>query len=334
MGIQAFASLKASQPLEAYNYEPAPLGDHDVHIDIQHCGICHSDISMINNEWDMSEYPLVPGHEVVGKVTACGKHVSRHQIGDIVGVGWQANSCGACHACEQHSENNCGQRQETIVGQHGGFAEAMRANEQFAIGIPKSFDLSKVGPMMCGGVTAFSPFVTNDVRPGMNVGIIGIGGLGHFGVQFANAFGCEVTAFTTSTNKTEAIKQLGAHHVVDSREADALAELAGTFDFILSTANADLDWAGYTNALRTYGTLCLVGVPNQPIMLDAFALVDGEKKLTGGSIGSPDRLYQMLAFSEMHNINSVTEHYALNNVNEAIAHADSGKVQFRTILDI
>ncbi|NND64431.1 MAG: NAD(P)-dependent alcohol dehydrogenase [Gammaproteobacteria bacterium] len=334
MGIHAFAALEAGQPLQAFEYEPEKLGDHDVDVDIEHCGICHSDISMIKNEWGMSHYPLIPGHEAVGKVTACGSQVSLVKPGDYVGVGWQSDSCGQCEWCAGGNENVCFTHNEgTIVDRFGGFAEAVRVNERFAIPIPSDFDIKRVGPLLCGGVTSYSPLITHNIQSGMTVGIIGIGGLGHLGVKFARALGCEVTAFTSSDKKTEEAKSFGAHHVVSSTAPKALENLTNQYDFILNTANADLDWQAYLKALRPHGTLCFVGLPNSAISVDSDLLLDGEKKIAASAIGSPQRIRDMLEFAHQHDVLPVTEHFQFSDINQAIDHANTAP-RFRVVLDM
>ena len=265
MPIRAYAASAAKGELKPFEYEPGPLGDEQVEIAVSHCGVCHSDLSMLDNEWGMSAYPFVPGHEVVGTVAAVGNRVTTARPGDRVGLGWYSKSCMTCRQCMHGDHNLCPTAEQTIVGRHGGFANRVRASAEWATPLPAGLDPAKAGPLFCGGITVFNPIVQFDVRPTHRVGVVGIGGLGHMALQFLNKWGCEVFAFSSSAGKTAEAKALGAHQVVNSRDDAAMARLAGVLDFILVTVNVSLNWPAYVNALAPRGRLHLVGAVGEPI---------------------------------------------------------------------
>src|SRR5580658_2255163 len=259
--IQGFAVHAAGAELLPLKYDPGELRPQDIEVRITHCGVCHSDLSLIDNDWGMSHYPFIPGHEIVGTVRQVGATVSHFAPGDRVGIGWQADSCGHCEWCRRGEENLCAQAQPTCVGRHGGYADAVRVNARFAVKLPEGLDSNAAAPLLCGGITVYSPLRDAGISPASRVGVIGIGGLGHLALQFARAFGAEVTAFSTSPAKEPDARSLGADHFVNTRETKTLKKLAGNFDLILSTVEADQDWNAYIAALRPNGVLCFVGVP-------------------------------------------------------------------------
>ncbi len=269
----------------SYKYDPGELKPNEVEVKISHCGVCHSDVHLIDNDWGMSKFPFIPGHEIVGSVVAVGSAVKDRKAGERVGIGWQADSCGICEWCRQGDEHLCAKSQPTCIGRNGGYAERIRVNSKFAIPVPKVLESENVAPLLCGGVTVYSPLRNHGVRPSSRVGVIGIGGLGHMGIQFAKAFGAEVTAFSTSKDKEAEAKELGAHHFVNTRDTGALKKVAGSFDFLLSTASADQDWQGYINALRPKGILCVVGASPSPIAVQTFSLIGGQKAISGSPSG-------------------------------------------------
>jgi alcohol/geraniol dehydrogenase (NADP+) len=303
-----------------------------VEIEITHCGICHSDIHLISNDWGISQYPFIPGHEVVGKVAAVGSGVRSLAVGDRVGLGWQANSCGECEWCTRGMENLCAASEPTCVHRHGGYADRVRANARFVIPIPDALESEHAAPLLCGGITVYNPIRTHNINPSSRVGIVGIGGLGHLGIQFARTFGAEVTAFSSSTGKEEEARALGAHRFVNTRESKAMKEVAGKMDFILSTVNADQEWGVYIQALRPTGTLCFVGVPPAPIVVQPFPLVAGMRSITGNPIGSPYRLKEMLDVAARHGVKAQTERFAMAKANEAIEKVKKNKVRYRAVL--
>jgi len=289
--LHGLAVHAAGAQLLPYKYDPGELQTHEVEIQISHCGVCHSDVHLIDNDWGISRYPFIPGHEIVGTVVAVGSDVIDRSIGERVGVGWQADSCGICEWCRQGDEHLCAKSQPTCVGRSGGFADSIRVNSRFAIPVPDALESENVAPLMCGGITVYSPLRNHGVRPSSRVGVIGIGGLGHMGLQFAKAFGAEVTAFSTSKDKEAEALAMGAHHFVNTRDTGALKKVAGSFDFLLSTVSAEQDWQGFVNSLRPKGTLCVVGVPPSPIALQAFPLIAGQRSVSGSPSGSPRDLH-------------------------------------------
>jgi uncharacterized zinc-type alcohol dehydrogenase-like protein len=330
--IQGLAVHAAGAELLPFKYDPGKLGLHDVEIAITHCGICHSDLHLISNDWGISQYPFIPGHEVVGKVTAAGSDVRSLEVGQRVGLGWQSNSCGVCEWCSRGMENLCLASEGTCVHRHGGYADRVRANARFVIPIPEALESERAAPLLCGGITVYNPMRIHGVNPSSRVGIVGIGGLGHMAIQFARAFGAEVTAFSTSVEKEEEAHALGAHNFVNTRESKAMKDVAGTQDFILNTANADQDWGVYVQALRPTGTLCFVGVPPSPVSVQAFPLISGQRSISGSPIGSPYRLKEMLDVAARHGIKATTESFPMAQANTAIEKVKKGKVRYRAVL--
>jgi uncharacterized zinc-type alcohol dehydrogenase-like protein len=330
--IHGLAVHAAGAHLLRYKYDPGELKADEVEVKISHCGICHSDVHLIDNDWGMSKYPFIPGHEIVGTVTAVGPLVKALKVDDRVGIGWQANSCGACEWCRRGEEHLCAKSQPTCIGRNGGYADAVRVNWRFAIPVPAALESENVAPLLCGGITVYNPLRNHGVRPSYRVGIIGIGGLGHIGLQFAKAFGADVTAFSTSKDKESEARALGAHHFVNTRETAAIKKLAGKFDFLLSTVNADQDWMGYINALRPKGQLCVVGVPPSAIALQAFALVGGQRAVAGSPTGSPSDLAEMLDVAVRHGVKAITERYTMDKANEAVARVKKNQVRYRAVL--
>ena len=236
--IKAYAANAPKAPLQPFEYEPGPLGDEQVDVAVSYCGICHSDLSMMENEWGMTAYPFVGGHEIVGKVVAMGDHVKNLRVGQTVGVGWYSRSCMTCRQCMSGDHNLCPTAEATIIHHHGGFATQVRAHSAWTIPLPEGVDPAKAGPLFCGGITVFNPMVQFGVRPTDRVGVIGIGGLGHMALKFLRAWGCDVIAFTSSDSKRDEALQLGANRVVNSRNSAEMEKLASSFNFILSTVNA------------------------------------------------------------------------------------------------
>jgi len=333
MPIQALAALAKAAPLEPFSYEPGPLGEYEVEIAVSHCGLCHSDASMLRDEWGMSRYPLVPGHEAIGVVEKVGSAVRGLKPGARVGVGWQAHSCGVCPDCRHGDENFCAvDNKGTIVDGYGGFAEALRVDYRFAIPIPEGYDSAHAGPMMCGGVTVFTPMVDYSVRAGMRVGVIGIGGLGHMALQFARAMGCEVTAFSGSPAKAAEAKGFGAHHFVATREPCAYEGLSRQYDFILNTVSGDIDWAQYIALLKPRGHLVTVGVPENDIRIPAFPLILAQARVGGSPIGSPDAIRRMFDFARTFGIAPKIERMPMSEANAAIARLDANQARYRIVL--
>jgi uncharacterized zinc-type alcohol dehydrogenase-like protein len=330
--INAYAATTAHGPLKPFSFDPGELGPEEVEIKVTHCGICHSDLSMLDNEWGMSQYPFVPGHEVTGTVVALGSGAKGLKIGQRVGLGWWSQSCLACHECLSGDHHLCANVQGTIFGRHGGFADRVRAQWTWVRPLPDALDLAKVGPLLCGGVTVFAPFLIHDVPSTARVGIIGIGGLGHMALQFANKWGCEVHAFTTSDNKEAEARKLGAHHVHNTKQDGALKKLSRSLDLIISTINAPLDVAGLLDTLAPKGRLHNVGAVLKPLEVPAFSLILGQKSVSGSPAGSPTAIDHMLAFSARHSIAPITETFPMSKVNDALEHLRSGKARYRVVL--
>jgi uncharacterized zinc-type alcohol dehydrogenase-like protein len=330
--IHGFAVHAAGAHLLPYKYDPGELQENEVEIKISHCGVCHSDVHLIDNDWGFSKYPFIPGHEIVGTVSATGSNVRNLNVGDRVGVGWQADSCGICEWCRQGDEHLCAKAQPTCVGRNGGYADRIRVNSRFAIPVPAVLESENVAPLLCAGITVYSPLRNHGVRPSSRVGVIGIGGLGHLGLQFAKAFGAEVTAFSTSKNKEAEARELGAHHFLNTQDTGALKKVAGSFDFLLSTVSADQDWQGYVNALRPKGMLCVVGVPPSPIQIQAFSLIGAQKSISGSPTGSPRDLHEMLDVAARHGVKAITERFAMSKANDAVAKVKKNQVRYRAVL--
>jgi uncharacterized zinc-type alcohol dehydrogenase-like protein len=329
---KAFAATVKKQGLTPFQYEPKPLGPFDVEIKISHCGICHSDIHLIDNDWGISSYPLVPGHEIVGTVEQLGTLATHLTQGQRVGVGWQRSSCMTCEFCMSGQHNLCQKQQATCVGNYGGFADRIRVDSRFAFPIPERLSSETAAPLLCGGITVFSPFLRFGISPLHRVGIIGIGGLGHLALQFARAFGCEVTAFSHSPDKAPEARDFGAHRFVNSKDAAAMKTVAGSLDFIINTANVDLDWGAFVQALRPNGKLCFVGVPPSPLSIPVTHLLNGRKSIVASPIGSPEEIRQMLDFAARHGIGAMTEMKPMSDVNFALAKVRDNTVRFRMVL--
>jgi uncharacterized zinc-type alcohol dehydrogenase-like protein len=331
--IRAYATHAAKGRLEPFEFDPGELGPDQVEIDVIACGICHSDLSVLNNDWGFTSYPLVPGHEVVGTIAEVGEHVSHLKVGDTVGLGWFSGSCMTCDQCMSGNHNLCAQNEQTMIARHGGFADKVRCSAAWATRLPAQLDVKKAGPLFCGGITVFTPIVQFGVKPTDRVGVIGIGGLGHLALQFLNKWGCEVTAFTSSDSKRDEALQMGAHHVVSSRDESQVEKLAGSLDFVLSTVNVDLNWGLYLAALAPKGRLHTVGVIPSPIPVPAFPLIVGQKSISGSPSGSPATIRKMLEFCARHHVEPLTEHFPMSQVNEALAHLEAGKARYRIVLE-
>lgn len=312
--------------------DPTITGDQ-VLIDVQYCGICHSDLSMINNDWGLSEYPLVAGHEVVGEVTAVGDQVTHLKVGQTVGLGWQSGYCQTCGSCMQGDHNLCAEAESTIVARDGGFAEKVVAQAASVVVLPEGLDSKSAGPLFCGGITVFNPMVQFDIKPTDKVAVIGIGGLGHMAVQFLSAWGCEVTAFTSSDDKRQQALSFGANHTIDSTDPEALEAAAFQFDYIISTVNVKLDWERYINTLKPKGRLHFVGATLEPLDIGVFPLIMGQRSISGSPVGSPATIAQMLEFAAQHKIEPLTETYAFGDINNAIERVKSGEARYRVVLE-
>jgi len=330
--IKGYAATEPKGTLKPFAYDPGPLGETQVEIKVEYCGLCHSDLSMLDNEWGTSQYPLIPGHEIIGTVAAMGPHAKGLMVGQRVGVGWFADSCLTCEWCKSGNHHLCASAVGTIVGRHGGFADRVRANAAWVIPLPDPLSPQTAAPLMCGGITVFNPLLLWKVKPTARVGVVGIGGLGHMALQFANAWGCEVTAFSSSPEKEAETKGFGADHFINSRDPEALKKAAGSLDFILSTVNVSLDWEAYIEALRPKGCLHLVGVVTQPISVPLFPLLAGQKSLSSSPTGSPAAIATMLNFAARHHIQPTVETYRFSEINDALEKLRHGKPRYRIVL--
>lgn len=331
--FSALAAREAGGRLEAFSYDPGALGGDEVEIEVRSCGICHSDLSMRDNAWGLTSYPFVPGHEVAGVVARVGERVTTRRVGERVGLGWHARTCLHCAQCMGGDHNLCASQEGTIVGRHGGFADRVRCHHAFAVPIPDAIELADAGPMFCAGITVFSPLLRFGVRPTDRAAVIGIGGLGHLAVQFLRAWGCHVTAFTSTGSKAEEARRLGAHAVLDSRSEAEIAGAAGSFDFVLATVNVTLDWNAYVAALSPKGRLHVVGAVMEPLGLSSFGLIMGQKSVSGSPVGSPGAIATMLEFAARHGVRPTIEKFPMEQANEAFEHLEAGQARYRIVLE-
>ncbi len=326
--IQAYAAKAASNRLKPFSYKPSPLKDDDVEIGIEFCGLCYSDVHLIDNDWKISNYPLVPGHEIIGKVVKKGSRVQELEIGQRVGVGWQSGACLHCKFCIQGDETVCPSKVRTCVEQYGGFADKIVVDYHFAYPLPSQLDPQSSAPLFCAGITAYSPFKIYNVKAPHSVAVIGIGGLGHLALQFAHAFGCDVTAISSSADKEKEARKFGASHFLSTSDKPP----SGSFDFILSTTHADLDWSSILKLLAPHGKLCFIGLPSKEITLPARLLISGNRSICGSGTGSRALMQEMLLFSARHKITPQIELFPMSQINEAIHRLKSNQARYRIVL--
>jgi uncharacterized zinc-type alcohol dehydrogenase-like protein len=331
MNIQAYAAHEPNGKLESFQYELGDLKPDEVEIDVEYCGICHSDLSMLKNEWGLTRYPFVPGHEIIGKVAAIGSMVNHLKVGQYVGLGWRARSCLVCDQCLSGHHNRCLKGEDVIIARHGGYADKVRCQALFAFPLPKKINIKTAGPLFCGGITVFNPIIQNNIKPTDHVAVVGIGGLGHMAIKFINAWGCEVTAISTNPAKEREAQEFGADHFLNSKDPDALKAYTNDFDMVLVTANVDLDWDSYIGTLRPGGKLHIVGAASQ-VKATVFPLISGEKSIGASPGGSPAEILKMLDFCSRHAIEPVIEEFPISHVNDAMAHLESGKARYRIVL--
>jgi uncharacterized zinc-type alcohol dehydrogenase-like protein len=331
--FRGWAAKQSGGPLERLDFDPGALHPEDVEIAVEHCGVCHSDLAMVDSEWFPATYPLVAGHEIVGRIVAVGDQAKGRSVGQRVGIGWHSHSCCHCQFCMAGEHNLCAKRQPTIIGRHGGFADKVRAHWSWSLPLPDALDASSAGPLMCGGGTAFLPFVIHDIKPTDRVGVVGIGGLGHLAVKFARAWGCEVTAFTSTPSKREEALLLGAHHTVSSVDVKALKAITGTLDFLLVTAGASLEWDALLSTLAAKGRLHMVGVVTEAMKVKTGGLLSWQRSISASPTPSPAVLSKMLNFAARHGIAPQVEHFPMSRINDALDHLRSGKARYRVVLD-
>ena len=332
MDSRGWVAKAAKQPMVLERIDLGPLGAEDVEIAVEHCGLCHSDLSILNDDWGLSQYPAILGHEVTGRITARGPSTKGLEVGQRVGLGWNSGSCMHCRQCMSGNHHLCPEVQLTIVGHRGGFATHVRTHWAWAIPLPEELDFAEAGPLLCGGVTVFAPLAMH-ARPTDRVGVIGIGGLGHLAIKFAAAYGCDVTAFTSSESKFGEARGFGADHVVSSRDSAAIKKLGGRFDLLINTANVKLDWDALIGTLAPNGRLHVVGAVPEPIPVAAFSLILQQRSVSGSPAGPPTAIATMLDFAARHEIAPQNEHFPMSKLNDAFARLESGKARYRIVLD-
>ena len=341
--VFSYSAADATSPLAPFSFERRDPLPTDVQIEILFCGVCHSDLHQARNEWGNTIYPCVPGHEIVGRVSAIGNDVTKFQIGDMAAVGCMVDSCRSCPNCQRDLEQYCEKfptftynGEDKISGgpTFGGYSESIVVNEAFTLKVPQNLDLAATAPLLCAGITTYSPLRHWKVGPGQKVGIVGLGGLGHMGVKFAHAFGAHVVLFTTSPGKTEDALRLGADEVVVSKNADEMARHIASFDFILDAVSAQHDINAYLTLLKLDGTLTLVGAPQQPLPIAAFNLLLPRRNFSGSAIGGIAETQEMLDFCGTHNITCDIELIRMDQINTAYERLLKSDVKYRFVIDM
>lgn len=340
---KAYAAQTKDTDLAPWTFERREVGPHDVQFDILFCGVCHSDLHQIKDEWGGSIFPMVPGHEIVGRVVKVGDHVKKFKVGDLAGTGCLVDSCRVCDNCKDgleqyctngHSQTYNGYEQDHKTPTYGGYSNTIVVHEDFVLRISDKLDLASVAPLLCAGITTYSPLRHWNIGKGHKIAVVGLGGLGHMGVKFGVAFGAEVTVLSTSAKKEEDAKKLGAHHFVVTSDAEQLKAVAGTFDFILDTVSAEHDLNVYLGLLKTNGTHVCVGVPTKPSEIAAFSIIGGRKSLAGSMIGGLPETQEMLDFCAEHNIVSDIELIDMKDIHAAYDRMLKGDVRYRFVIDM
>lgn len=337
-----YATHSATSPLQPFSFERRDPRPDDVVIEIAFAGICHSDIHTARGEWGPTHYPCVPGHEIVGKVIAVGKKVKRFKVGDLAGVGCFVDSCGKCRSCKMHEEQFCEKHTAFTYGStemdektptFGGYSSHIVVKDKFTLKVKKGLPLDRVAPLLCAGITTYSPLKRFGVKKGSKVGVVGLGGLGHMAVKLAKSMGAEVTVFSTSPSKEADAKKLGAKHFVVTRDPKNFAPLAGKFDFILNTVSANHDFSPYMNSLKLGGTMSLVGAAPKPNEVSAMALIHGRKQLAGSLIGGIKETQEMLDYCARKKVFSDIELIPASKINEAYERTIKSDVKYRFVID-
>ncbi len=339
---KGYAAQSASAPLTPFSFERRDPGPKDVVVDIAYSGICHSDIHQVRDEWGNGMYPMVPGHEIVGKVTAVGSEVKKFKVGDTAAVGVTVETCMQCENCLAHAEPYC---KKGMVGTYnakdydgnityGGYANNIVAPEHYVYSIASNLDLAATAPLLCAGITTWSPLKHWNIGPGKKVGVVGLGGLGHMALKFAHSLGADVTLFTTSESKVADGKRLGANEVIISKDAAAMAKQAGSFDFIIDCVSAEHDINAYLALLRLDGTICLVGLPEKGVQVSSFAIVTNRHSLAGSMIGGMQETQEMLDYCAEHNIVSDIELIGVDKIDEAYDRVVKADVKYRFVIDM
>ncbi len=340
---KAYAAQDKTSPLAPWQFERRNPGPHDVEIDIHFCGVCHSDLHQVRDEWGGSIYPMVPGHEIVGKVAAIGSAVTKFKVGDTAAVGVMVDSCRSCKNCEKKMEQYCvegmtgtynGYERDKKTMTQGGYSSAIVTDERWVYHVSDNLDMAATAPLLCAGITTYSPLRFAGVTKGMKVGIIGLGGLGHMGVKFAVSFGAEVTLISTSPSKQKDAERLGAHHFLLSTDKEAMKKFQGYFDVLLDCVSANHDYAMYLNLLDLEGKLLSVGLPSENPEVSPFALITNRRSITGSMIGGTAETQEMLDYCAKHNIVSDVEVIPVQQINEAYERMLKNDVRYRFVLDM
>ena len=338
-----YAARDKQSPLGSFDFERREVGPKDVLIDIQFCGVCHSDLHQVRDEWGGSIYPMVPGHEIVGRVAKVGAQVKKFKAGDLAGVGCMVDSCRECNSCREGEEQYCDRGQTVLTYNsrakdgsptYGGYSNNIVCDEAFVLKVSPKLNLAAVAPLLCAGITTYSPLRHWGVGEGQRVGVVGLGGLGHMALKFAHAFGAHVTQFTTSPGKEQDAKRLGAHEVVLTRDPANLAKLAGSFHFIIDTVSAPHDLNAYITMLRRNGHMVLVGAPEKPAPVAAFPLIMGRRSLAGSAIGGVRETQEMLDYCAEKNIVSDVELTPIQKINQAYERMVRNDVKYRFVIDM
>lgn len=341
--VKGYAAEKAGADLAPFSFERREVGPHDVAIDILYCGVCHSDVHQVRNEWGNSMFPMVPGHEIVGRVTQVGEHVTSFKVGDLAGVGCMVDSCQTCSSCQEAQEQYCevgfagtynGTEMDRKTPTFGGYSNHVVVTEKFVLHISEKLDLARVAPLLCAGITTYSPLRQWNVKAGDRVAVMGLGGLGHMAVKLAAAMGAEVTVLSTSPNKEADALELGAHKFVVTKDPEALKSVTNYFDIIINTVSAPLDLNIYLSLLRLDGTMVLLGVPPEAPQIHAFNLIGKRRRLAGSLIGGIKETQEMLDFCAEHNIVSDIELISIADINTAYDRMVKGDVHYRFVIDL
>ncbi len=340
---KAYAAIDATTPLQPFNFERRALREDDVHVKILFCGVCHSDIHQARDEWGGSMYPMIPGHEIVGEVIGVGPSVVKYKLGDMVGVGVMVDACCACKNCNNDQEQYCeegmtgtynGLERDGVTIAQGGYSSQIVVKERFVLSISKKLDLAGAAPLLCAGITTYSPLRFAGVKAGQKVAVVGLGGLGHMGVKFAASFGAEVTVISTSASKEADAKRLGAHHFLLSTDKEAMKKHASHFDVILDTVSANHDYTFLLDLLDIEGKLLIVGLPSKEPSLSPFSLITKRRSIIGSMIGGMKETQEMLDYCAAHGIVSDVEVIPAAYINEAYARMIQSDVKYRFVIDL
>jgi len=340
---KGYAAQTNKSDLAPWNFERREVGPHDVQFDIQYCGVCHSDLHQIKDDWFPGVFPMVPGHEIVGRVVKVGAHVTKFKVGDLAATGCMVDSCGHCENCKHDLEQYCAEgptftynsmERDGSVPTYGGYSNTIVVKEEFVLHLSDKLDLAATAPLLCAGITTYSPLRHWKVGKGHKLAVLGLGGLGHMGVKFGVAFGAEVTVLSTSPKKEADAKKLGAHHFVVTSDPEQIKAAQGTFDFILDTVSAKHDFNMYLSLLKTNGTMMCVGAPSDPADISAFSLLMGRKSVAGSAIGGIKETQEMLDFCAEHNIVSDIELIDIKDITTAFERMEKGDVRYRFVIDM